>query len=141
MTVIEQIRALNVLPYALHITRIENLEGICRDHGLQSRTRIDQNTFIDISEPSVQEIRARKTIPQTSRCLHDYVPFFLTFKAPMVAMRQTQNEDLVYIQISLDIFTRIEGCVLSDGNATNANTKFELFDRVDALKILDLSVL
>ena len=141
MTAIEQIRALNFLPFALHLTRIENLEGIFHNRGLQSRSSIGQTIFTDISDPSVQGVRARKTVPQTSRGLHDYVPFFLTFKAPMVAMRQAQNEDLVYIQVSLDIFTRISGCVLSDGNATNSITKFEMFDRADALKILDLGVL
>lgn len=141
MTTFEQIRALNVFPYAFHITRLENLRGIWETNKLLARNKVGAVTFSDISEPSVQEIRARKKVPQSARPLHDYVPFFLTFKAPMVAMRQTQNEDLVYIQVRLDIFTRIKGCFLTDGNATNADTKFEPFDRPDALKILDLSVL
>jgi len=138
---IDQIRALGVYPYALHITRVENLQGICEAQGLWARNSVVESTFTDISEPSVQDKRAVKIIPQTGRSLHEYVPFFLSFKAPMVASRQSQNDDLVYLQINLDIFTRIQGCVLSDGNATNATTGFELFDRPEVLKILDLSVL
>jgi ssDNA thymidine ADP-ribosyltransferase, DarT len=141
MTIIDDIRNLNVVPYASHITRIENLEGIFAGKGLKARAQLASSSYADISEPSVQQIRAQKVVPQTGRRLHDYVPFFLTFKAPMVAMRQTQNDDLVYIQVVLDVFTRISGCVLTDGNAASAESKFELFDRVDALKILDLSVL
>jgi hypothetical protein len=141
MTTLDQIRALSFFPYAFHITRIENLRGICDSKKVLARNKIGSITFTDISEPSVQRIRAKKKIPQSGRVLHDYVPFFLTFKAPMVAMRQTQNEEVVYIQIGLDIFTRISGCFIADGNATNSNTKFEPFDRPDALKILDLNVL
>ena len=59
----------------------------------------------------------------------------------MVASRQTQNDDLVYLQISLDVFSRIKGCVVTDGNATNTVTKFAPLDEPSDLSILDLSVI
>lgn len=141
MTLIERIRSLGLYPYALHLTSISNLEGIVRDGGIYSRSKMKNRSFIDISDPNVQDTRAHKTTPQTNLNLHNYVPFFLSFKAPMVALRQDHNEDLVYIQVSIDIFTRITGCFLTDGNATNSNTKFEPLVSTEAFKILDLSVL
>ena len=137
---IDKIRRLGVYPYAIHLTRIENLRGMCAGGGIMARNCLKQD-FLDISEKSVQSKRATKTVLNTGSSLHDYVPFFLSFKAPMVASRQSQSEDLVYLQINLDIFERISGCVLTDGNATNQVTRFDLFDRAEALKILDLSVL
>ncbi len=141
MTVIEQIKSLNIYPYALHITSISNLTGICSMGGIKSRNEMANSSFADISDPSVQGIRAQKVVPQSGLTLHNYIPFFISFKSPMVAMRQDQNEDLVYIQISLDIFMRISGCFLTDGNATNTNTVFEPLTTAEAFKILDLSVL
>jgi hypothetical protein len=138
--VIDQIRAIGVYPYALHLTRIENLVGICEAGGIRSRALLADSKFSDISEASVQEKRIDKLVPQSSRSLHEYVPFFMSFKAPMVASRQTQNDDLVYLQINLDIFTRSPGCVVTDGNAASTTTKFEPLNAPEALKILDLSV-
>ena len=140
-TVLDQIRSLGIYPYALHLTRIENLSGICQDGKITARNFLGGRDFTDISEKSVQEKRSSKLVPCTGRPLHDYVPFFLSFKTPMVASRQTQNDDLVYLHVNLDIFSRVKGCVVTDGNATNAVTKFAKLERPKDLAILDLGVL
>lgn len=139
MTIENAIRALGVMPTALHITKISNLKGILSNKGILPRNKV--TSFEDISNHGVQEIRSKKVVPTTNNVVHDYVPFFFSFKAPMIATLQEQNDDLVYIQINLDIFSRIAGCFLTDGNATNDNTIFREFKDVDALKILDLSIL
>lgn len=137
----DEIRSLGIYPYALHLTRIENLSGIFQDQKITARNFLTDRSFADISEKSVQDKRSVKIVPCTGRSLHDYVPFFLSFKTPMVASRQTQNDDLVYLQVSLDIFTRIQGCVVTDGNATNSVTKFAPLNEAKDLSILDLGVL
>ncbi len=131
----------NVYPWALHITRIENLTPIFSSGSLKCRNHPDLKDFVDISEESVQKRRKEKIILDTGKTLFDYVPFFLTYKAPMVSAKRTANNDLVYLQINLDIFAQIPGCILSDGNAANTETKFVKFDTTEALKILDLDVL
>lgn len=139
MTINDKIRVMGVMPTALHITKISNLRGILSNKGILSRKKVSD--FNDISNLGVQEIRSTKIVPATNKVVQDYVPFFLSFKAPMIATLQEQNDELVYIQISLDIFSRIDGCILTDGNAANDNTVFEEFKDTNALNILDLSIL
>jgi len=102
-----------VFPGAMHITRIENLTAIFESGKLQCRRLLGKEEFLDISEPSAQDKRRNKKVLGTDLTLFDYVPFFLTYKAPMVSAKRTENKDLVYLRINLDVFSRLKGCVTS----------------------------
>jgi len=131
----------DLFPYACHITRIENLEGIFRSEYLKCKRLLTQGSYVDISDEVIQERRQEKTVLDTGLTLFDFVPFYLTYKSPMVSAKRSENEQLVYIQIGLEIFAQTRGCVLTDGNAAAHRTKFVHFDTLEALSILDRDVL
>ena len=106
---------------ALHVTRIENLEGIFSAGKIFSKNSLGARPFLDVSSAHVQLLRS-KLISTTGKVLHDYVPFYLSFKTPMLSAIRDQNEDLVYIRICLDVFERYPGTILSDGNAASSET-------------------
>jgi hypothetical protein len=60
--------------------------------------------------------RAAITLPASQRPLHDYVPLYLGFKTPMVAIKQAHNEDLLFLRFSLGVLVT-PGSVVCDGNA------------------------
>lgn len=131
----------NIVPTAFHLTRIENLKSIFTDGFIYSKTKMRGRQFTDISNQNVQDIRAQKQIPQSGRILHDYVPLFVSYKAPMVASLQQHNEQLVYLEFSLDLFSRYVGTILADDNAAITNTQFHAFNSIDALTALDFSII
>lgn len=131
----------NIVPTCLHLTHFQNLESILKDGFIYSKSNMKNKNFIDISAQNVQNIRAEKVTNRLVRSIHDYVPLFVSYKAPMVASLQSQNENLVYIEMGLDIFERNPGTLITDGNAASSNTKFEKFESVDAISILDFRII
>jgi len=131
-----------LFPYACHVTHIDNLSGIIKKGFLLSKKRLDAAgvNYEDISDSGIQDKRSQIIVPGTSRNLHEYVPFFFTYKAPMIAKRQSENENLVYLQVSLDILQR-NGVAITDGNATSRKSEVRLFTDLRDLAILDLSIL
>lgn len=137
-----EIRArFGIVATALHLTKIENLEGIFREGAILSKTRMAGRRFQDISDPGIQETRATKTVPCSGRVLHDYVPLFVSYKAPMVAKLQGENQRLVYIAFSQCIFSRYPGTIITDGNAAAASTVFREFNSIEDLEILDFNII
>lgn len=125
---------------ALHLTRIENLDGILREGAILSKTGMAGREFRDISAANVQATRATKRVPCSGRILHDYVPLFVSFKAPMVASLQEQNQRLVYIAFSQCLFQRHPGTIITNGNAASAATVFREFQAIEDLELLDRSI-
>lgn len=108
--------------------------------GLLTKNRLRAGAYVDISMAEVQERRGEILVLGTDKTLHDYVPFWFTFKTPMMAKVQDKNADLVYLQLSLDFLSR-GNVVIADGNAASSKTVFRLFRSIDDLEILDLSIL
>ena len=95
-----------------------------------------QCRFSDSSNASVQVIRANKTISNTGKPLHDYVPLNFGRKTPMASAIRNLNDSLIFFAFSFDILNDLE-CVISDGNAADAKTSFKVLHSVDDLDFLD----
>lgn len=120
---------------ASHFTHIENLESIVQ-RGLSSKRQLEAIKYTDLSDKGIQEVRAEKTVLDTGRTLHDYVPIYFGVKTPMIMKHDSLNEQLIYLRFSLDILS-MPGVVFTDGNARSDETKFFKFDGIDSLKVLD----
>ena len=125
---------------AYHLTHIDNLPAIFSENALISKEEIISRkvTFTDISIPEVQTRRHEKTVYGLD--LHQYVPFYFGAKTPMVAVNNDKQDNIVFLQFSLEIL-QTKGCVISDGNAASSNTKFNVFSGVESLSFLDLKAI
>lgn len=140
MSLSDQIRQrYQLVPYACHVTHIENLKKIIKSAALLSKNRLSSTDYTDISMTEVQERRSEIKVLGTSKTLHDFVPFWFTFKTPMMAKVQDKNSDLVYLWLSLDILLRGD-IVITDGNAAASKTVFRVFSNLDDLQILDSQI-
>ena len=121
-----------------HMTHIDNLNSILTSNGLFSVNTLNSSSlpFNDSSNASVQVIRANKTIPDTGKPLHDYVPLYFGRKTPMTSAIRNLNDSLIFLFFSFDILTDLE-CVISDGNAADAKTSFKVLQSIDDLDFLD----
>jgi hypothetical protein len=121
-----------------HMTHIDNLNSILTSNGLFSVNTLNSSSlpFNDSSNASVQVIRANKTIPDTGKPLHDYVPLYFGLKTPLVSAIRNLNDSLVFLFFSFDILNDLE-CVISDGNAADAKTSFKVLQSIDDLDFLD----
>ena len=121
------------IEYLFHITHVNNLQSIHR-HGLLSHNRSHSGgyTKVDIANPEVIGIRARKTVQisdralhhySSGRLLHDYVPLFFTPKTPMLHNRKEMQDDIAILCLSAALL--LGGIVVfTDGNAANSSTAF-----------------
>lgn len=122
------------------MTHIQNLASILRDGEIRSYNQMRGHTYLNLSNPDVQAGRASITISATGKPLHDYVPLYLGFKTPMVSVNQNHNEDLLFLQFSLDILNSGK-VVISDGNARSARTQFKVFSQLVDLDFLDIKAI
>jgi hypothetical protein len=104
-----------------HITHVDNLDSILAD-GLVARSA--GVGYTDISNPSVQKIRAGKTDGVHGRSLHDYVPLYLNPRNAMLFQMQCEHDARVAI---LEI--EREAClalrtVFAEGNAASEDSRF-----------------
>jgi hypothetical protein len=106
-----------------HITHHRNLPRIFK-HGILSWTKAHAQglTEIDISDPSVQQRRARCE-PVYHRSIHDYAPLYFNPRNAMLYVRRHLQHELVILKVSPDVLRQHEH-VFSDGNAACLNTKF-----------------
>lgn len=123
-----------------HMTHIQNLPSILEAKELRSYNRMRGQTYLNLSNEDVQAGRAAITIGVSGRPLHDYVPLYLGFKTPMVAVNQKHNEDLIFLQFKLDILV-LGGVVISDGNARSHSTQFKIYSQMSDLDILDIAAI
>lgn len=122
------------------MTHMDNLSAILKAGELRSYNLMRGQDYRSIADEDVQAGRAEITVPVTNKPLHDYVPLYLGFKTPMMAMNQAHNEDLLYLRFSLDILA-IPGAVVCDGNARAQASKFYLFDSPDVFTKLDIAAI
>jgi len=137
----QQIRARFQLGPAIHMTHLSNLPSILREGELRSHTLMAGRDHRSVANEDVQAGRAAKVVPLSGRALHDYVPLYFGVKTPMVAVNQDQNEAIVFLRFSLDVFLSIAGVVISDGNARSNVTRFFLFAKIDDLSVLDVAAI
>lgn len=125
---------------AYHMTHIDNLRSILQSGELRSYNLMRCQGYHNLANEDVQAGRAAITVAATQKPLHDYVPLYLGFKTPMVAINQTQNEDLLFLRFSLDILGT-QGSVVCDGNARSNSSKFYLFTGPDVFSCIDVGAI
>lgn len=125
---------------AYHMTHIDNLHSILQAGELRSYNLMRGQSYHNLANEDVQAGRAAITVAATQKPLHDYVPLYLGFKTPMVAINQTQNEGLLFLRFSLDVLGT-PGSVVCDGNARSNSSKFYLFTGPDVFSQIDVTAI
>lgn len=125
---------------AHHMTHMDNLPSILQAKELRSYNLMRGHSYRNLANEDVQAGRAAVVVSSSNRPLHDYVPLYLGFKTPMVAINQAHNEDLLFLRFSLDILA-FPGTVVSDGNARSNASKFYLFSGPDTFSNLDIAAI
>lgn len=125
---------------AHHMTHMNNLRPILRAGELRSYNLMRGQSYHNLANEDVQLGRAAIVVSASQRPLHDYVPLYLGFKTPMVAINQIHNEDLLFLRFSLDVLAA-PGSVLCDGNARSNTSKFYLFNDPDVFSNLDVAAI
>ncbi len=135
--------------YLYHITHVDNLAGILRSGGLLANNRVPPGSYIDISHETIQARRHTKPVPcGPGGCLHDYAPFYLGRKSPMlyaihkgsVAGYEQGQEPVIYLVSTAAKVTEMGlPFVFTDGHATRDFTDF--YDDLSHLDEVDWDVL
>lgn len=123
---------------AHHMTHMDNLRPILQSGELRSYNLMRGQSYRNLANEDVQAGRAAITVSAAQRPLHDFVPLYLGFKTPMVAISQVHNEDLLFLRFSLDVLAT-PGSVVCDGNARSNASKFYLFSGPDVFANLDVA--
>ncbi len=99
------------------ITYISNIPSI-QEAGILSRNEIKRKRIRskDISEQGVQERRANKKIPGTSKYLHDYACLYFDAHNPMLSARRSENDEICVLRISQNVMD-LDGVIITDKNA------------------------
>lgn len=105
------------------LTHIENLNEILRSGELRSYNLMRGQSYRHLANEDVQAGRSVISIGPSQKPLHDYVPLYLGFKTPMVAINQSHNE------------------FVGDGNARSAATKFYSFSGPDIFSKIDVAAI
>lgn len=106
-----------------HMTHIQNLSSILAS-GILSNAEIKRRrvSIADISDSSVQA-RRDEIEPIYDRSIHEYVPFYLNPKNPMLYRRKEMQNEIVIIAVSTSVLS--SNChVFTDGNAAANATLF-----------------
>jgi len=122
------------------MTHIDNLRPILQTGELRSYNLMRGQSYRNVANEDVQAGRAAIVVPASQKPVHDYVPLYLGFKTPMVAINQAHNEDLLFLRFSLDVLAT-PGSVVCDGNARSLATKFYLFNGPDIFSNLDVAAI
>ncbi|MEJ5207360.1 DUF4433 domain-containing protein [Denitratimonas sp. CY0512] len=109
---------------AYHITHARNLRSIA-SHGLLSHSRVRSHdiNIEDISNPEVQARRAGMADPFHGRCVHDYVPFYLNPRNPMMYCKRYHSQDFALLVLDIEQASDLEP-LFTDGNAASGGTLF-----------------
>lgn len=124
--------------YFYHMTHKKNIFNIFR-HGLLSHNYAHNKGIVkvDISDHDVNDRRTRKD-PFYNKSLHDYVPFYINPKNPMLYVRKADQDDILLIGVKpMKLLNR--SFLVTDGNAASDGTSFS--DSATFLASLDWQVL
>ena len=115
------------------ITCIENVPSILQI-GIISRNKAirDKVQFEDVSESGVQERRAGKRIPGTSKGLHDYANFYFDAHNPMLSARRSRNDTICVLRIHPAVLN-FDGVVVTDINAARDCRFMSVNEGLDSL--------
>jgi hypothetical protein len=106
-----------------HMTHIRNVPSIKRTGLLSHQSpKLKMLSPVDISDPEVQRWRTKQD-PCFGLALHDYVPFYINPRNPMLYRRKNIQREICFIEISLEALEDTNFLV-SDGNAASAKTQF-----------------
>jgi hypothetical protein len=110
------------IDYLYHMTYINNLASIIRN-GLLSHNEAYRQGLIeaDISDPTVQDIRANRIDPFYNRPLHDYVPLYFSPRNPMLYRRREIQEDIVILGLDPHLLSE-PNIIFTNGNAAASGT-------------------
>jgi hypothetical protein len=125
---------------AHHMTHIDNLRPILQAGELRSYNLMRGQSYRNLANEDVQTGRAAIVVTASQKPLHDYVPLYLGFKTPMVAINQTHNEEMLFLRFSLDVLAT-PGSIVCDGNARSHASKFYLFSGPDVFSNLDVAAI
>ena len=64
----------------------------------------------------MQDRRAVKKVPGTSKHLHDYANLYFDAHNPMLSARRTENDEICVLRINKDVLD-LEGVIVTDKNA------------------------
>ncbi len=115
---------LHGIEYLYHMTHIDNLASIV-DNGLLSQNEAHRQGLIesDISDPKVQNIRARTVDSLYKRSLHEYVPLYFAPTNPMLYKRREMQEDIIILGLDPQLLSETN-IIFTNGNAAASGTIF-----------------
>ncbi len=125
---------------AHHMTHLDNLKEIINTGELRSYNLMRGRSYRNLANEDVQAGRAAISVGPLTKPLHDFVPLYLGFKTPMVAINQNHNKELLFLRCPLDILT-ISGSFVADGNARSTLTKFYEFTGPDVFSNIDVATI
>jgi hypothetical protein len=111
----EQIKELH------YITPIANIPSILQ-HGILCHRLAKKTTHHSVAMQEVQQIRARKQVPQGNN-LHDYANLYFRARNPMMYARADKHLSLCVLRIDPDVLY-LPGVIITDGNAASNYTAF-----------------
>jgi hypothetical protein len=113
-----------------YIAHKDNIASIIK-YGIQSHCVVNQLKIKrrDISNLAVQQLRERLE-PFSHRRIHEYVPFYINPRNPMLYALRNSSDNLCLIEVSLSALSDGK-YIISDGNAASGDTKF--YDSVEQL--------
>ncbi|MBN1865788.1 DUF4433 domain-containing protein [Candidatus Sumerlaeota bacterium] len=116
--------------YLYHMTHYRNLTRIMQE-GILSHTLAHklQLTAADVSSRVVQAWRQKKREPVYNRVIHDYAPFYLNPRNPMLYVRQYVQHAVVILCVTSEVLKNHQ-YVLTDGNAASKETAFSIDESV-----------
>ncbi len=109
--------------YLYHMTHIQNLASILKS-GMLAKSVLTRNrvAIADISDSSVQARRERIE-PIYNRSIHDYVPFYLSPRNPMLYRRKEIQDNIIMLAVSTQVLSN-HPHLFTDGNAASNATLF-----------------
>ncbi len=121
-----------------YITSVENVPSIM-EHGLLSHRLAERYKHVSIANPSVQDVRARKRLPN-GRLLHDYVNLYINARNPMmyVKVRNEDHQQFCVLRVDRTVIG-LPGVIVADGNAATGWTRFD--PPVTGLELIDAEAL
>ncbi|MCB9024753.1 MAG: DUF4433 domain-containing protein [Bdellovibrionaceae bacterium] len=137
---IKKIKSAYQIAFLNHFTRIENLPGILSSSGLTPKSQLEDDSYTDISDQGIQDVRGTIEVAKTGQSLHDFVPFYFCVASPMISRLREYNEWLIYLQFTLDLL-EVPGVYIADGNARTQGTSFHSFECIETLKVLDVKTI
>ncbi len=118
------------IAFIYHMTHFRNLQRIMQEgilsHVLSHRQKLNA---ADISSREVQSWRSRKKETVYGRSLHEYAPFYINPRNPMLYIRQYIQHSLVILCVTTAVLKKRQ-FVLADGNAASNQTSFSIHENV-----------